>query len=194
MPVVAVMRPASPSASATTVRGMSHRMGERYVPMRRTATMPMVMSRRVMSAPSNADAMSAPKAGPPVTVMVSTGGVSVPMRSLSSLIVVAVSLLVSPTVMGWVISAALPSSLMRTRGGVGESLVVRVFAMLVRVSWSAGVRGVVSVRVATRSTVWVSASGNVARMSATWADSDEAGLSRCAVGLPPKRTHQRAQP
>lgn len=64
MPVVAVMRPASPSASATTVRGMSHRMGERYVPMRRTATMPMVMSRRVMSAPSNADAMSAPKAGP----------------------------------------------------------------------------------------------------------------------------------
>lgn len=61
-----------------------------------------------------------------------------------------------------------------TRGS-GESLVVRVFAMLVRVSWSAGVRGVVSVRVATRSTVWVSASGNVARMSATWADSDEAG-------------------
>jgi hypothetical protein len=59
--------PAIWSAVATTANGISHSTGERYVRISRKATIPIVTSKSVMFAPSNAAVMSAENAGPPVT-------------------------------------------------------------------------------------------------------------------------------
>lgn len=62
VPIAAATRSANP----TTSSGTSHSTGERYVAISSSATTAVVTASKVMFAPLNALAMSAPKAGPPV--------------------------------------------------------------------------------------------------------------------------------
>ena len=76
-----------------------------------SATIPIVTSSSVTSAPSNAAARSAPNAGPPVTSRLIPSGACAAMAVRRALIAVAVSALSAPTVIGADRTAALPSSL-----------------------------------------------------------------------------------
>jgi hypothetical protein len=58
---------ATRSANAMTASGTSHSTGDRYVAISSRATTVAVTASSVMLAPENEFAMSAPKAGPPVT-------------------------------------------------------------------------------------------------------------------------------
>ncbi len=147
-----------------------------------TATMRIVTSSSVKSAPSNALVTSAPNAGPPVTWSARPGGASAATAPRRSLMMSAVSALSAPTVIGATITAAFPSSLAFGPDDSRPVWASRTGTIACSAVMSARERSAASAREATTSTDCSSAFGNSSSSALTCDDSESGGAVSFPVG------------
>lgn len=152
---------------------------------RSTATTPTVTASSRKSAPENALAMSAPKAGPPVTRTFRSPGLALSTSARRSVIVAMLSLFSAPVRTGMRVYAARPSADTVAVGGPtgGRSCGATRAVRPARAFSSVALSAAPSARVATRRTGATFEPGRAANSAATRANSALAGTGSPRGGI-----------